>query len=86
MPHRVLANILEAISRLDIIYPGIASPQTLIYAPEIKYYSVAVEVNRDMETNIEGLYVAGDGAGLSRGINGAAATGIIAARSIAATL
>jgi uncharacterized FAD-dependent dehydrogenase len=86
MPHRVLSNILEAISRLDTIYPGIASPQTLIYAPEIKYYGVVVEANRDMETNIEGIYVAGDGAGLSRGINVAAATGILAARGIAKSL
>ncbi len=86
LPHRVLSNILEAISRLDIVYPGLASPQTLIYAPEIKYYSVVIDVNRKMETNVEGIYVAGDGAGLSRGINIAAATGILAAKGIAESL
>ena len=86
LPHRVLSNILEAISRLDVIYPGLASPQTLIYAPEIKYYALQVEVNRNMETNLENFFVAGDGAGVSRGINVAAATGILAARGVASKL
>ena len=86
LPHRVVSNILEAISRLDVIYPGLASPQTLIYAPEIKYYGVVVEVEKNMETSVEGVYVAGDGAGLSRGINIAAATGVLAARGIVSSL
>jgi len=86
LPHRVLSNILEAISRLDLIYPGLASPQTLIYAPEVKYYGVVIDVNKNMETNVKGVYVAGDGAGLSRGINVAAATGVLAARGIAQSL
>ncbi|MEM1695187.1 MAG: NAD(P)/FAD-dependent oxidoreductase [Desulfurococcaceae archaeon] len=86
LPHRVVANIVEAIERLDTVYPGLASPQTLIYAPEIKYYSVRAKVNRDFETSVPGVYAAGDGAGLSRGINGAAATGILAARGIAKSL
>ena len=81
-PYRVVANLLEALERLDRIMPGVASPQTLLYAPEIKYYSVRAVVNRELETNIEGLYAAGDGTGLSRGINIAAATGLIAAASI----
>lgn len=82
LPYRVLEDLLEAIRRLDTIAPGIASPQSLLYAPEIKYYSLRVETSNNLETNIENLYVAGDGAGLSRGINVAAATGIIAGRSI----
>ncbi|MEM2014015.1 MAG: NAD(P)/FAD-dependent oxidoreductase [Desulfurococcaceae archaeon] len=86
LPHRVVANIVEAIERLDTVYPGLASPQTLIYAPEIKYYSVRAKVNIDFETSVPGVYAAGDGAGLSRGINGAAATGILAARGIAKSL
>jgi len=86
LPHRVVSNILEAISRLDVIYPGLASPQTLIYAPEIKYYGVVVEVGKNMETSVEGIYVASDGAGLSRGINIAATTGVLAARGIVSPL
>ncbi len=58
------------------------TPQTLLYAPEVKFYSVEAKVNKELETNIENLLVAGDGAGLSRGMNVAAATGIIAAKAI----
>ncbi|WP_423777192.1 NAD(P)/FAD-dependent oxidoreductase [Desulfurococcus amylolyticus] len=81
-PHRVIENIIEAIERLDVVIPGLASYNTLLYAPEIKFYSVKTRVSRNFETNLENIYVAGDGAGLSRGINIAAATGVLAARSI----
>lgn len=86
LPQRVMENILEAIDRLDILYPGLASPQTLLYAPEIKYYSVKAKINEHFETTVPSIYVAGDGVGLSRGINVAAATGILAARGIARSL
>ena len=85
-PYRIVANIIEALKRLDIVMPGIASPQTILYAPEIKYYSVKAVVDRSLETTLPNIYVAGDGAGLSRGINVAAATGVIAARSMLAKL
>lgn len=81
-PYRVVANIIEALKRLDIIMPGVASSYTLLYAPEIKFYSVRVRVSRELETTVPGIFVAGDGAGLSRGINIAAATGVLAARAI----
>lgn len=81
-PYRVVANIIEAIERLDEIMPGLASPQTLLYAPEIKFYSVKVKASRELETSLEGVFAAGDGTGLSRGMNVAAATGVLAARSI----
>jgi len=81
-PYRVIANIIEAMKRLDTIMPGVASQQTLLYAPEIKFYSVRAVVNRDLETTASNVFAAGDGAGLSRGINVAAATGVIAARGV----
>ncbi|MEM2852682.1 MAG: NAD(P)/FAD-dependent oxidoreductase [Ignisphaera sp.] len=81
-PYRVVVNIVEALRRLDIVMPGIASTQTLLYAPEIKFYSIKARVNRELETSIENIFAAGDGAGLSRGMNVAAATGIIVARAI----
>ncbi|MDK6028597.1 NAD(P)/FAD-dependent oxidoreductase [Ignisphaera sp. 4213-co] len=81
-PYRVVVNIIEALKRLDIIMPGVASQQTLLYAPEIKFYSIRARVTRELETNIKNVFVAGDGAGLSRGMNVAAATGVIASRSI----
>lgn len=86
LPYRVVTNLVEAMARLNVIYPGLYSPQTLIYAPEIKYYGVKAKVGKNLETNVEGIYVAGDGVGLSRGINVAAATGVLAARSIIESL
>lgn len=81
-PYRVVVNIIEALKKLDTIAPGVASPQTLLYAPEIKFYSIKARASRELETNLKNIFVAGDGVGLSRGMNVAAATGVIAARSI----
>ncbi len=81
LPHRVVTNILEGgLEKLDRVLPGVASDHTLLYAPEIKYYAMKVEVDGNLETSIEGIFAAGDGAGLSRDIVNAAATGILAAR------
>ncbi len=84
MPHRIVTNILEGLERLDKVIPGVASDSTLLYAPEIKYYAMRVEVGRSMETSIPNLFVAGDGVGVSRGIVIASATGVLAARGIMA--
>lgn len=82
MPHRIVTNVIEGLEQLDKVIPGVNSDSTLIYAPEIKFYSMRFIVNENLETNIPNLYVAGDGAGLSRGIVASAATGLIAAKSI----
>lgn len=82
MPHRIVTDILEALEALDCVIPGVASDATLLYAPEVKLYNKRILTHKDLKTNIEGLYVAGDGAGLTRGIVTSAATGIIAARAI----
>lgn len=82
MPYRLIVDIIEGLEALDEVIPGIASDSTLLYAPEIKLYAMRVEMDHGMKTKIDGLYAAGDGAGVSRGIVGAAATGIIAARDI----
>ena len=62
--------------------PGINSGSTLLYAPEVKFRSSKVKTNKKLETSLKGLYVAGDGAGLSGSITGAGVTGIIAGRAI----
>ena len=62
--------------------PGILHPSTLMYAPEIKFFDTHFTTDRNLETNIEGIFVAGDGTGKSRGIVGAALSGILAARGI----
>ena len=82
LPHRIVTDLIEALQRLDILMPGVSSAQTLLYAPEIKFYSVKALINKYFETSLEKVFVAGDGAGLSRGINVAAATGVLAARGI----
>lgn len=82
LPNRIVKNVIEGIERLDAVIGGIASDSTLLYTPEIKFYDTTYVVNRNLETNIPGFYVAGDASGFSRGIVYASVTGIIAARGI----
>ncbi|VVB95367.1 Ferredoxin--NADP reductase [uncultured archaeon] len=82
LPHRIVTDIREGLEVLNEIIPGVASDSTLLYAPEVKFYSMQVLVDRNMESNVKNLFAAGDGAGLSRDIVNAAATGVIAARGI----
>ena len=84
LPHRLVTDIIEGLQRLDKVIPGVASPSTLLYAPEVKFSANRIYTNKSLETPIENIFVAGDGAGVSRGIVIAAATGIIAARGILA--
>jgi uncharacterized FAD-dependent dehydrogenase len=86
LPHRIVTNILEGFEKLDEIMPGINSGSTLLYAPEVKFRSSRVKTDRDLQTKIPNLYVAGDAAGVSGSITGAGATGIIAARGMLAEL
>jgi len=85
-PHRIVKDVLEGLEMLDRVMPGIDSNSTLLYAPEIKFYAMRIRTDGSLRTAIPNLYVAGDGAGVSRGIVGAAATGIIAARGISSNL
>ncbi len=82
LPHRITMDIIEGLEKLNEIIPGVASDCTLLYAPEIKFYAMRINVNENMETSVPNLFAAGDGAGLSRDIVNAAATGILAARGI----
>lgn len=82
LPHRIVMDIIEGLETLNEIIPGVASDSTLLYAPEVKFYAMQLKVDRQMETSIKNLFAAGDGAGLSRDIVNAAATGIMAAEGI----
>lgn len=82
LPHRIVMDIIEGLETLNKIIPGVTSDSTLLYAPEVKFYAMHLKVDRQMETNIKNLFAAGDGAGLSRDIVNAAATGIMAAEGI----
>ncbi len=81
-PGRVIDDIIDALERLERVIPGVADDSTLLYAPEVKFYSLRLNVDASMRTNIPFIYAVGDGAGISRGIVGAAVTGLIAAESI----
>ncbi len=82
MPHRIVMNIIEGLEKLNEVIPGVVSDSTLLYAPEIKFYSTMTKVDEDMQTSVKNLFAAGDGCGLSRDITNAAATGVLAARGI----
>lgn len=75
-------NLMEFLEVLDQFLPGIIHPSTILYAPEIKFYDTKYPTDKWLETNVPRLFVAGDGAGKSRGIVGAALTGIMAAQGI----
>jgi uncharacterized FAD-dependent dehydrogenase len=79
MPYRIILNILEGLEKLGKVMPGIDSGSTLLYAPEVKYRGSRIQTDKSLETAIENLFIAGDGAGVSGNIIGAAATGIMAA-------
>jgi uncharacterized protein len=82
LPARIIDNLWESLKKLDKIVPGILHPSTLLYAPEIKFFDTHFITDENLETNIQGIFVAGDGTGKSRGIVGAAISGIIAAKGI----
>ncbi len=82
LPHRVVMDIIEGLEKLNEVIPGVASDSTLLYAPEIKFYATQILVDKNMESSVKNLFAAGDGAGLSRDIVKAAATGIMAGRGI----
>jgi hypothetical protein len=82
MPHRIVMDIIEGLEKLNEVIPGVASDSTLLYAPEVKFYAMELQVSQELATNTKGLYAAGDGTGLSRDIINAAATGVIAGRGI----
>jgi len=82
LPYRYITDMLEMLKALDRIAPGVNSPHTLLYGVEVKFYSRQLKLNSNLETEMENLFAIGDGAGVSRGLIQASASGIIAAREI----
>ncbi len=82
LPHRYISNILDMLKTMDKIAPGVNSPHTLLYGVEVKFYSRQLKLKNNLETEIVNLFAVGDGAGVSRGLIQASASGIIAAREI----
>ncbi|HKL13791.1 MAG TPA: FAD-dependent oxidoreductase, partial [Halanaerobiales bacterium] len=81
-PYRHLKGIIEMLEALDNLAPGLYSRDTLLYGVEVKFYSNRIDVNDNLETKINNLYTAGDGAGITRGLMQASVSGIVIARDI----
>ena len=82
MPYRIITNILEGLEKLDKIIPGVNNDETLLYGPEIKFFSNEIETDNKFKVDGKNVYFIGDGAGKAGNIVVAAATGLISARDI----
>ncbi|MDO4803982.1 MAG: NAD(P)-binding protein [Lachnospiraceae bacterium] len=82
LPKRIMDGIIEMIYALDKIAPGTANDDTLLYGVEVKFYNMEVKLNRDLETCHKGLYVIGDGSGVTHSLSHASASGVYVAGKI----
>ncbi|MFQ6095833.1 MAG: NAD(P)/FAD-dependent oxidoreductase [Candidatus Bathyarchaeia archaeon] len=82
LPYRYLTDIREMLRALNEVAPGVYSKHTLLYGTEVKFYSSRLELNEHLETEIRNLFTIGDGAGVTRGLIQASASGVIVAREI----
>ena len=82
LPKRILDGIIEMIYALDKIAPGTANDDTLLYGVEVKFYNMEVEVNENLESLFKGLYIIGDGSGITHSLSHASASGVYVARDI----
>ena len=83
LPKRILDGIIEMIYALDKIAPGTANDDTLLYGVEVKFYNMEVDIDENLETRYPGLYVIGDGSGVTHSLSHASASGVYVARQIA---
>ena len=83
LPKRILDGIIEMIYALDKIAPGTANDDTLMYGVEVKFYNMEVEIDEHLETKYKGLYIIGDGSGVTHSLSHASASGVFVAREIA---
>lgn len=82
LPYRFLQSIIEMLQALDKVSPGVYSKHTLLYGVEVKFYSSRVKLTNNFETQVENLFAAGDGAGITRGLAQASVSGVVVAREI----
>lgn len=83
LPKRILDGIIEMVYALDKIAPGTANDDTLLYGVEVKFYNMEVELDENLETKYKGLYIIGDGSGVTHSLSHASASGVYVARKIA---
>ncbi len=77
-----MTNILNFIQAADTVVPGFAAPETLLYSPELKFYSNKIKLDEDLDTNVEGLHCLGDSTGWTRGLMMASVMGVLMARKL----
>ncbi|MDL2214288.1 FAD-binding protein [Clostridia bacterium OttesenSCG-928-O13] len=82
MPYRSMTNIIKFIQAVDHVVPGFASVETLLYSPELKFYSNRVKMSKNLHTNIKGLHCLGDSSGWTRGLMMASAMGVLMGRNL----
>ena len=83
MPYRAMTNIINFIQAADIVVPGFAASETLLYSPELKFYSNRVKMDEELNTNVRGLHCLGDSSGWTRGLMMASAMGVLMGRKLA---
>lgn len=82
MPYRTMTSILNFIEQMDKVVPGFASDETLLYAPELKFYSNRVKMDKNLNTNVKNLHCLGDASGWTRGLMMASSMGVYMARKL----
>ena len=82
MPYRAMMNIINFIKAVDEVVPGFASSETLLYSPELKFYSNRVKMDKNLNTNVKGLHCLGDSSGWTRGLMMASVMGVIMGRKL----
>ena len=82
MPYRSLTNILNFIIAVDNVVPGFAAPETLLYSPELKFYSNRVKMDENLNTSVKNLYCLGDSSGWTRGLMMASVMGVYMGRKL----
>jgi len=82
MPYRAMMNIINFIQAVDHVVPGFASTETLLYSPELKFYSNRVKMDKDFNTNVKGLHCLGDSSGWTRGLMMASVMGVLMGRKL----
>ena len=82
MPYRAMVNIINFIQAMDHVVPGFASPETLLYSPELKFYSNRIKMDENFNTNVKGLHCLGDSSGWTRGLMMASVMGVLMGRRL----
>jgi uncharacterized protein len=82
LPYRQMMGIIEMLGAMNKLMPGVGSSHTLLYGVEVKFYSLRLQMNEVLETEVHNMFGVGDGAGISRGLSQASASGVVAAREV----